>query len=185
MSDFTQLLDRAHAGDSTAAQELLPLVYQELRRLAAVKMAREAPGQTLQATALVHEAWLRLAGSEEQQWKDRTHFFAAAAESMRRILVDRARRKKAIKHGGTFERMDVDAIELPIESDPDWVLCIHDCLAELAAEDPLIAEVVKLRCFVGMEHHEIATALNVSEKTIQRYWNYGKAWLRQRFEASR
>ena len=104
---------------------------------------------------------------------------------MRRILVDRVRRRKAVKHGGAHERIDVDAIELPIESDPDWLLCIHECLANLAVEEPVTAGVVKLRCFVGMDHQEIATALNVSEKTVQRYWNYGKAWLRHRFETNR
>ena len=185
MSDFTQILVRAANGDSKAADDLLPCVYNELRRLAAAKMAREHPGHTLQPTALVHEAWLRLAGSQsqpQQQWRDRAHFFGAAAEAMRRVLVDRARRKNAVKHGGHFERVDLDGIELPIESHPDQLLRIHDLLDELAAEEPLRAEIVKLHCFVGMEHNEIAHALNLSEKTIQRYWAYAKAWLRHALE---
>jgi RNA polymerase sigma factor (TIGR02999 family) len=176
---ITQILNAAGAGDAHAAEQLLPLVYDELRRLAAYKMAREKPGQTLQATALVHEAWLRMAGQEQQRWENRAHFFTAASEAMRRILVDRARRRLTAKHGGGLERVDVDGLELPIESDPDRLLRIHEALDELAVEEPLRAEVVKLHCFVGMNHAEIAEVLNVSEKTVKRYWAYAKAWLQR------
>ena len=182
MSDFTQVLERAEKGEPKAAEELLPLVYGELRRLAAAKMAREAPGQTLQPTALVHEAWLRLSCSR-QDWQNRNHFFGAAGEAMRRILVDRARRKQAARHGGGIEHINLDGIELPIESDPDRLLRIHEALDALADEEPLRAEVVKLHCFVGMEHAEIAAALKLSEKTVQRYWTYAKAWLRHALAA--
>ena len=177
MSDVTSILERAERGEPQAAGDLLPVVYDELRRLASRRLANEAPGQTLQPTALVHEVWLKLAGSN-QQWHGRSHFFAAAAEAMRRILVDRARRKNAARHGGGLERVDIDTVELPIERNPDQLLRIHELLDELAAEEPLRAEVVKLHCFVGMEHGEIATALDLSEKTVQRYWAYAKAWLR-------
>jgi RNA polymerase sigma factor (TIGR02999 family) len=142
-------------------------------------MTLEKPGQTLQATALVHEAWLRMAGQEQQRWENRAQFFTAASEAMRRILVDRARRRQAAKHGGGLERVDLDSIELPIESDPDRLLRIHEALDALTAEEPMRAEVVKLHCFVGMSHSEIAAVLNVSEKTVKRYWAYGKAWLRR------
>jgi RNA polymerase sigma factor (TIGR02999 family) len=178
----TQILATAGAGNPQAAQELLPLVYQELRRLAAHKMAQERPGQTLQPTALVHEAWLRLAGQQQQRWESRAQFFIAASEAMRRILVDRARRRQAAKHGGGLERVDVDSVELPIESDPDRLLRIHEALDGLAREEPLRADVVKLHCFVGMSHAEIAGVLNVSEKTVKRYWAYAKAWLRRTLE---
>ncbi len=175
----TQILEAVGAGDAQAAEKLLPLVYDELRRLAAAKMAREAPGQTLQPTALVHEAWLRLAGQEQQCWENRARFFAAASEAMRRILVDRARRRQAARHGGGLERVDFESLELPIESDPDRLLRIHEALDALAAEEPMRAVVVKLHCFVGMSHGEIAEVLNVSEKTVKRYWAYAKAWLQR------
>jgi len=183
MSDVTHILDRVQQGDPKAAEELLPLVYEELRKLAAARMAREAPGQTLQATALVHEAWLRIIHQDQRQWQSRAYFFVAAAEAMRRILVDRARRKQAARHGAGAPHEDVAFVELPIESDPDRLLRIHEVLDELAAEEPLRAEVVKLRFFVGMDHREIAEALNVSEKTVKRYWAYAKAWLRRALEA--
>jgi RNA polymerase sigma factor (TIGR02999 family) len=183
VSDVTRILDRAQQGDPKAADQLLPLVYEELRKLAAARMAREAPGQTLQATALVHEAWLRIIDQDQRQWQSRAYFFVAAAEAMRRILVDRARRKQAARHGGGAPHEDVAVIELPVESAPDQLLRIHEVLDELAAEEPLRAEVVKLRFFVGMDHREIAEALNVSEKTVKRYWAYAKAWLRRALEA--
>ena len=178
----TQLLEAIDAGDEHAAEKLLPLVYGELRRLAAAKMAREAHGQTLQPTALVHEAWLRLAGQHKQQWESRAAFFAAAAESMRRILVDRARRRQAVKHGGGLERVEFESLELAIESDPDRLLRIHEALDALAAEELMRAEVVKLHCFLGMSHGEIAEVLHVSEKTVKRYWAYAKAWLQRALE---
>jgi RNA polymerase sigma factor (TIGR02999 family) len=182
MSDVTRILDRVQQGDPKAADELLPLVYDELRRLAASKLAREAHGHSLQATALVHEAWLRIANQDQQHFEARAHFFAAAAEAMRRILVDRARRKQAVKHGGGLMPVEINLVELPNESDPDQLLRVHEVLDKLAEEEPLRAEVVKLRFFVGMNHDEIAQALNVSEKTVKRYWTYAKAWLRHALE---
>ena len=177
MSDVTRILDRVQQGDPKAADELLPLVYEKLRRLAAVKMAREVPGQTLQPTALVHEAWLRLSQQADARWQNREQFYAMAAEVMRRILVDRARRRQARKHGGQLERVDLDAVELPGPGDDAVVLQVNEALERLAAEDAEKAEVVKLRFFVGLENAEIAAILGVSEKTVQRHWSFAKAWL--------
>ena len=174
---MTRILEGFQEGDAKASDELLPLVYEELRRLAAHKMAGEAPGQTLQPTALVHEAWLRLSHQSRSTWKNREQFYAIAAEIMRRILVDRARRRRSRKHGGEFQRVDLEAVDLPFISGDDLVLQVHDALERLAAEDPEKAEVVKLRFFVGLEHAEIATLLDVSEKTVQRHWAFAKAWL--------
>jgi len=165
------------AGGAKAAEELLPLVYDELRRLAALKMAGEAPGQTLQSTALVHEVWLRLSRQPDAQWRNREQFCAVAAEAMRRILVDRARRRKARKHGGELERVALDAVELPGAGDDDVVLRVHEALERLAGEDLEKAQVVKLRFFGGLENAEIAAILGVSEKTVQRHWSFAKAWL--------
>ena len=183
MSDVTQILDRVERGDGKAAEELLPLIYDELRKLAAYKMAQERPGQTLQPTALVHEAWLRIVGQEQQRWENRAQFFIAASEAMRRILVDRARRRQAVRHGAGLERVELDSVELPIEAEPDRLLRIHEVLDELGAEEPIRAEVVKLHCFVGMSLVEIAEVLHLSEKTVQRYWAYAKAWLRHKLGA--
>ena len=177
MSDVTRILNRDEQGDSRGAEELLPLVYDELRRLAAVKMVRELPGQTLQPTALVHEAWLRLSQQADARWQNREQFYAMASEVMRRILVDRARRRQAHKHGGQLERVDLDAVELPGPGDDAVVLQVHEALERLAAEDAEKAEVVKLRFFVGLENAEIAAILGVSEKTVQRHWSFAKAWL--------
>lgn len=177
MSDVTRILELAQTGDPAATDQLLPLVYDELRKLAAHKMAKELPGQTLQPTALVHEAWLRLSQQTDARWQNRGHFFAMAAEVMRRILVDRARRRQARKHGGNLERVDLDAIELPASGDDAVVLQVHEALEKLAAEDAEKAEVVKLRFFVGLENAEIAALLGVSEKTVQRHWSFAKAWL--------
>ncbi len=177
ISEVTRLLDRAQHGDPKAAEELLPLVYQELRRLAAHKMAHEAPGQTLQATALVHEAWLRLTDSTRQEWRGREHFFSAAAEAMRRILVENARRKLRLRHGGGLQRVDFDAVDLPIAQDDEKCLRVHEALDQLAATDPRKAEVVKLRVFAGLQIQQIAAVLNVSEKTVQRDWTFAKAGL--------
>jgi RNA polymerase sigma factor (TIGR02999 family) len=177
MSDVTRILDRVQQGDPKAAEELLPLVYDELRRLAAHKMASEAPGQTLQPTALVHEVWLRLSQQAGARWQNREHFYAVAAEAMRRILVDRSRRRQSRKHGGQLERVELDAVELPGPGDDAVVLQIHDALERLAVEDPEKAEVVKLRFFVGLANAEIAAILGVSEKTVQRHWSFAKAWL--------
>ncbi len=177
MSDITRLLEQVPQGDAKAAEELLPLVYDELRKLAAHKMAQERAGQTLQATALVHEAWLRLNESNRQEWRGREHFFSAAAESMRRILVEKARRKARLRHGGQFERVDCELIDLPIAADDERCLQVNDALDRLAQCDARKAEVVKMRMFVGLEMKEIATALNASEKTVQRDWMFAKAWL--------
>jgi RNA polymerase sigma factor (TIGR02999 family) len=177
MSEVTRILETFEGGDPKAAAELLPLVYDELRRLAAAKMANEAPGHTLQPTALVHEAWLRLSQQSRTTWKNREQFYAMAAEVMRRILVDRARRRRSRKHGGDLERVELDAVELPVPADDALVLDVHDALERLAAEDPEKAAVVKLRFFVGLENSEVAALLGVSEKTVQRHWAFAKAWL--------
>jgi RNA polymerase sigma factor (TIGR02999 family) len=177
ISEVTAILDRVQQGDPTAAGELMPLIYEELRRVAAQKMAQEKPGQTLQATALVHEAWLRLAGSTQQRWRDRGHFFSAAAETMRRILVDNARRKLRLRHGGGLERIEFDAVDLPIAREDEKCVRVDEVLGQLAATDPRKAEIVKLRVFVGLSVNEIAALLDCSEKTVQRDWNFAKAWL--------
>jgi len=177
MSGVTQILDRVQQGDPRAADELLPLVYDELRRLAAVKMAGEAPGQTLQPTALVHEVWLRLSAQTGAHWNNRQHFYAVAAEVMRRLLVDRARRRKARKHGGDLERAELEEAQFALPGDEELVLQVHEALDRLRAEDPEKAQVVKLRFFVGLGNSEIAALLGVSNKTVQRHWAYAKAWL--------
>jgi len=177
VSDVTRILEAAQQGDPKAADQLLPLVYEELRRLAAHKMSHEPPGQTLQPTALVHEAWLRLSQQADARWQNREHFYAMAAEVMRRILVDRARRRQARKHGGDLERVELDAVDLPGPGDDAVVLQVHDALERLAAEDAEKAKVVKLRFFVGLENAEVAAILGVSEKTVQRHWSFAKAWL--------
>ncbi len=159
--------------------ELLELVYGELRRLAAFKMAREAPGQTLQATALVHEAWLRLAADGNRQFKDRGHFFAVAAETMRRILTDRARRRQRVRHGGGQARVDLDVIEVSEPQSDERVLQVHEALDQLAAEDPLKAQIVKLRFFVGLSDAEVAEACGISLRTVERHWAFAKVWLLQ------
>jgi RNA polymerase sigma factor (TIGR02999 family) len=179
MSDVTRILDLAQAGDPNAADQLLPLVYDELRRLAAHKMANELPGQTLQPTALVHEAWLRLSQQSDARWNNREHFYAMAAEVMRRILVDRARKRQARKHGGQLERVDLDAVDSAAPIDDDQLLQVHDALERLAAEDAGKAQIVKLRFFVGLNNAEVAALLGVSEKTVKRHWAFAKAWLAQ------
>ena len=180
MSDVTRLLDAAAAGDPRAAADLLPLVYDELRKLAAQKLAHEAPGQTLEATALVHEAYLRLVGlSEEPHWDNRRHFFAAAAEAMRRILVDNARRKQADKHGGGWQRLDLDgeALVAP-EADLD-LLALDAALKRLAERDPLKARLVELRYFAGLTGDQAASVLGISASSADRAWVYTRAWLRR------
>ena len=177
MSDVTQLLQALDAGDPKAADQLLPLVYEELRKVAAIRMAQEKPGQTLQATALVHEAWLRLVGAEEQRWDSRRHFFAAAAESMRRILVEKARRRLRVRHGGGLERVDLDDVEIPGGVREEQLVAVDEALAELEREDPKKAELVKLRYFVGVTNRETSEALGLSEATVERHWAFAKAWL--------
>ena len=178
MSDVTQLLSAIDAGDPKAADQLLPLVYQELRRLAASKMAQEKPGQTLQATALVHEAWLRLAGSNRQQWRGRSHFFGAAAEAMRRILIDKARHKASLKRGLDQPHEELHESRIELAAPSDEILAVHEALDALAAEDTTAAEVVKLRYFVGMTIPEIAEALEISPRSADRHWVFARAWLK-------
>lgn len=184
MSEVTQILTSIEHGDPKAAEELLPLIYQELRRLAASKMVSQAPGQTLQATALVHEAYLRLAGTGHHSWDSRGHFFAAAAEAMRHILVDRARRKMRAKHGGEFQRLDIDVVEIAAEGNDERVLFVHEALNKLSAEDPVKAEVVKLHYFAGLTHQETAQVLKLSEKTVRRHWNFARVWLYQSIQSA-
>jgi RNA polymerase sigma factor (TIGR02999 family) len=178
MSDVTRILSAMEQGDPHAAEQLLPLVYQELRRLAAQKLAQEAPGQTLQATALVHEAYLRLVdGAQVPHWDSRGHFFAAVAEAMRRILVENARRRRSEKHGGRLRRIDFEEAQSLAEPPSDDLLALDEALDQLAAEDPVKAELVKLRCFAGLSHQEAAEALGISRATADRYWAYAKSWL--------
>jgi RNA polymerase sigma factor (TIGR02999 family) len=178
MADVTQILAEIEQGDPRAAEQLLPLVYNELRRLAAQKMAQEKPGQTLQATALVHEAYIRLVDvARPQVWKSRRHFFAAAAEAMRRILVDRARRKGRLKHGGESKRIDVDSACSIEESPSQDLLALDDALSQLAKQEPVKAELVKLRFYAGLTMPEAAAALEVSLATAERYWTFARAWL--------
>ena len=176
MSEVTHILDAIGQGNPQAADQLLPLVYQELRRLAAHKMASESPGQTLQPTALVHEAWLKLVGQENRKWQDRNHFFAASAEAMRRILVDNARRKRTRRHGGGQQRVELDDIKLAVENS-DQLLAVNDALEKLAFVDKQKAELVKLRYFVGMTIEEAAQVLAISEPMAKRHWAYARAWL--------
>jgi RNA polymerase sigma factor (TIGR02999 family) len=178
MSDVTRILSAIEQGDSSAAEQLLPLVYDELRRLAAQKLAHEKPGQTLQATALVHEAYLRLVDvQKDQHWNSRGHFFAAAAEAMRRILVERARRKKSRKHGGDWQRVDLDSADVVCLLKPDELLSLHDALDRFAETDAAAAELVKVRCFAGLSVEEAADALGLSRTTAYRHWTFARAWL--------
>lgn len=185
MSDsaVTQLLDRIGAGDLLATDALLPVVYDQLRRLAAARLAGEAPGHTLQATALVHEAWLRLVGDEAKHWDHRGHFFAAAAEAMRRILVESARRKQRLKHGGGWQRVPEDALIAPELLLDDDVLAVDEALTEFAAESPDKAQLVKLRYFAGLSESDAAAALGISRATAARWWAYARAWLYDRLHS--
>jgi RNA polymerase sigma factor (TIGR02999 family) len=182
MSDVTQILSAIEQGDPHAAEQLLPLVYEELRRLAAQKLAGERPGQTLQPTALVHEAYLRLvggaeAGGGERRWDSRGHFFAAAAEAMRRILVETARRKRRVKHGGLLRRVDLAEYDRPEEASEDYLLALDEALPRLAAEDAVAARVVELRFFAGLSREQIAGVLHLSVYAVRQKWNYARAWL--------
>jgi RNA polymerase sigma factor (TIGR02999 family) len=178
MSDVTRILSAVGRGDARAAEELLPLVYDELRKLAAQRLAREAPGQTLQATALVHEAYLRLVGAQDPGWSGRGHFFAAAAEAMRRILVNRARDKRRLKRGGR-ERVEVEDVAIAEEAGALDILALDEALDGLAREEPACAELVKLRFFAGLTQEESARALGVTRRTADRYWAFARAWLLQ------
>ena len=177
MSDVTRILAAIEQGDARAADKLLPLVYEELRKLAAHKMANEAAGQTLQPTALVHEAWMRLVGKENPKFQNRAHFFAAAAEAMRRILIDNARRKRAVRHGGGQQRVNVEQGELAFAIDDEQLLAVNEALDKLAAESKLEAELVKLRYFVGLTLEEAAQVLGISARTADNYWAHARAWL--------
>jgi RNA polymerase sigma factor (TIGR02999 family) len=177
MNDLTRMLSAIEQGDPCAAEQLLPLVYQELRRLAVHKLAREAPGQTLQPTALVHEAYLRLVGARDPGWSSRGHFFAAAAEAMRRILVENARRKKRLRHGGAGRRLDLEDIDLPGAAPSEDILALDEALEQLERKAPVPARLVKLRYFAGLTMEEAAAALGMPLRTAERNWTYARTWL--------
>jgi RNA polymerase sigma factor (TIGR02999 family) len=178
MTDVTRILAQIQAGESGAAEQLWAVVYDELKKLAAARLHHEPSGQTLQATALVHEAYLRLVGpAGEREWDNRAHFFAAAAEAMRRILVDNARRKRRLKHGGEHRQVPADDVEPAVDSRPDELLLIDEALDRLAAEDPQAADVVRMCYFAGLAVDEAAGLLGMSRATAYRHWNYAKAWL--------
>jgi RNA polymerase sigma factor (TIGR02999 family) len=185
MSEITQILQAVGRGDSRASEELLPLVYNELRRHAAARMAREAAGQTLQPTALVHEAWMRLVGDGDRTWQNRAHFFGAAAEAMRRILIENARRKSRLKHGGDQVRLDLDQLELAATTPDEKILLIDEALERLQTQDPEKAQVVVLKFFGGYTNQEVAANLGVTERTIERHWAYAKTWLFQSIRAQK
>ena len=182
MNDATVMLAAIEGGDGEAAEQLLVLVYDELRRLAASKLAHEAPGQTLQPTALVHEAWLKLVGDQNPSFKDRTHFFRASAEAMRRILIDRARRKKTQRHGGGYQRMDLEDFDLAAPSADDQLLAINEALDKFALEHPVQADLVKLRYFSGLTNEEVSEVLGISVSTAKNYWTFSRAWLLNEIE---
>jgi RNA polymerase sigma factor (TIGR02999 family) len=177
MAEVTQLLTAIDSGDPKAAEELLPLVYDELRKLAAVRMAAVGSGQTLQPTALVHEAWLRLIGAGQHHWNGRGHFFAAAAEAMRRILVERARQRAALKRGGGLKRVDLEGVDLAVDSSDELVLALNEALDLYAQKDRQGAELIKLRFFAGLPNHQAAALLGVPERTAKRTWAFARAWL--------
>jgi len=180
MTDVTRILSAIEQGDPRAAEQLLPLVYDELRRLAAQKLAQEKPGQTLQATALVHEAYLRLVDTEKAQpWNSRGHFFAAAAEAMRRILVEKARHKERLRHGGGRQRLDLDKLDVMQVETAEDLLALDEALTRLAGQEATVTEVVKLRYFAGLTIEETAAALGISVRTVNRHWAYARAWLYQ------
>jgi RNA polymerase sigma factor (TIGR02999 family) len=184
VGEATLLLAAVQQGDPKAADKLLELVYEELRALAARKMAHELPGQTLQPTALVHEAWLRLVGSENPSFENRAHFFSAAAEAMRRILIERARRRSSLRRGGAYQRVDMDQANLATPEADAELLAVDEALNELTKEYPVQAEVVKLRYFGGRKNEEIAQLLGVSISTVKNYWSFSKAWLIQRIRGA-
>jgi RNA polymerase sigma factor (TIGR02999 family) len=177
MSEVTQILHAANSGDRIAAEKLLPLVYEELRKLAAARLAREAAGQTLQPTALVHEAWLRLTGDDTRLFEGRAHFFGAAAEAMRRILVDRARRRHAVRHGGSLQRVDLEGLEIPCSLPDDQVIALDELLDQFAQEHPKPAELIKLRYFAGLTVKEAAAAMGISPDSAKDYSAFARAWL--------
>lgn len=184
MPDITQMLHAVEAGEPRAAEQLLPLVYEELRQLAAARMAQEKPGQTLQATALVHEAWLRLLGPEGLSWNGRAHFFGAAAEAMRRILIDAARRKQSARNGGGLKRIDWTDLDVALTEPDERVIAVSEALDRLAAEDPQCAELVKLRFFAGLSNMDAAKTLGMSERTAKRTWAYARTRLFEELQRS-
>lgn len=177
MNEVTRILNNLPAQDPKAAAELLPLLYDELRNLARAKMANELPNHTLQATALVHEAYLRLVGNDQSAWANRAHFFGAAAEAMRRILIDHARRRRALRHGGGQEAVPIEELSIAAPADDDELLAVHDALEKLAAHDAPKAELVKLKYFAGLTTEDAAGVLGLSVPTAKRYWAYARAWL--------
>jgi RNA polymerase sigma factor (TIGR02999 family) len=179
MNEVTRILDAIEHGHPEAAEQLLPLVYQELRKLAAHKMSGESGGHTLQATALVHEAWIRLVGGSTQRFQNREHFFAAAAEAMRRILVDHARRKKSLKRGSGAVPEEFDESSIVLAAPPDELLAVHEALDRLAVEDAAAAQLVKLRYFIGMTMEQAASALGMAPRSTERLWTYARAWLKR------
>jgi RNA polymerase sigma factor (TIGR02999 family) len=179
MSDITYILNRVRQDDALAAGELLPLVYEELRKLAAARMAQEQAGQTLQPTALVHEAWLRLTGEEDASFDSRGHFFAAAAEAMRRILIENARRKGRLKRGGEWERVGLENLDVATATDDDTLLAVHEALEKLAVIDPAGAKLIELRFFAGLSNVDAAKVLGLAERTAKRTWTYARAWLHE------
>jgi len=184
VSDLTEILAQVERGEGEAAEQLLPLVYDELRKLAAHKMSIQPPGQTLQATALVHEAYLRLVGNGEKRWESRRHFFSAAAEAMRHILIDRARRRLRVRHGAQVERVELDKVQIAAPAQDEVVIQLNEALEELQHLSPEQAEIVKLRFFAGFTEPEIAEILNLSERSVQRQWSYAKAWLFEKIGGS-
>jgi RNA polymerase sigma factor (TIGR02999 family) len=178
MTDLTLLLSQIESGDSVAAEQLLPLVYGELRKLASIRLAQERPGQTLQATALVHEAYLRLIGPSQKGFDGRGHFFASAAEAMRRILVEKSRQRGRIKRGGDWKRIELDQVDMAVEVSGDEILAVDEALTRLEAEDPLAAQLVKLRFFAGFSLTEAAAVLGISRTSAYEQWAYARAWLR-------
>lgn len=183
MTDVTLMLQAVERGEASASGDLLPLVYNELRRHAAGRMAREAAGQTMQPTALVHEAWLRMIGNGDPRWQNRAHFFGAAVEAMRRILIENARRKARLKRGGNPLRLDLDQVELSATTPDEKILLIDDALEQLQLEDAEKARVVVLKFFVGLTNQEVAENMGVTERTVERHWAYAKAWLFQHIRA--
>ena len=177
MKEITLMLEAISAGDNRASEQLLPVVYEELRRLASIRMAQEAAGHTLQPTALVHEAWLRLSGDGNQSWQNRAHFFGAAAEAMRRILIERARRKSRLKRGGGQALLDIADLDVAAAMPDDKILLVNEALEQLKAEDPEKAQIVMLKFFTGLGNEQVAEILKVNERTVRRQWNFAKAWL--------
>jgi RNA polymerase sigma factor (TIGR02999 family) len=183
MSDVTRILNAIEKGDARAADRLLPAVYDELRRLAAFKLSQERPGNTLQATALVHEAYLRLVGADTPNWQGHTHFVNAAAEAMRRILVDSARHRQSLKRGGGRQKVDLEGVEVALDAESDDLIALDEALSQLAEEDPAKAKLVQLRYFAGLTIEQAAEALDMSVSTAKRHWAYAKAWLYGRIRA--